>query len=89
MAHSAIAMKDLAPARTAQAHSAKIEMNPWRTPRFLRGSATALKASSSPCGDLTAMAARRPDWRMAEGISEDTQADTATAPGIVFGCENP
>src|SRR5674476_147146 len=88
-AHSAMAMNDLAPARTAQAHKARIEMNRWRTPRLLRGSATAPKASSSPCGDIAAMAARRPGWRTAEGISEDTQADTATAPGIVTDVENP
>jgi hypothetical protein len=38
---------------------------------------------------MAAMAARRPGWRTAEGISEDTQADTATAPGIVTDVENP
>ena len=88
-AHSAMAMNDLAPARTAQAQRARIETNLWRTPRFLRGSATTPKASSSPCGDIAAIAARRPGWLMAEGISEDTQADTATAPGIVTDVENP
>src|SRR5664280_2029844 len=56
MAHSAIAMNDLAPLRTAQAPRARIEMNLCRTPRLLRGSATALKASNSPCGDMAAMA---------------------------------
>src|SRR5664280_250 len=89
MAHSAIAMNDLAPLRTAQAPRARIEMNLCRTPRHLRGSATALKASNSPCGDMAAMAPRRLGWRTAEGISEDTQADTAKAPGIVTDVENP
>jgi len=64
-------------------------MNLCLTPRLLRGSATALKASSSPCGAIAAIAARRPGWPMAEGIREDTQADTATAPGIVTDVENP
>jgi hypothetical protein len=88
-AHSAIAMNDLAPARTAHAHKARIEMNRWRTPRLFRGSATASNASSNPCGDIAAVAARRPGWPMAERISEDSQADTATAPGIVTEVENP
>jgi hypothetical protein len=89
MAQSAIAMNDLAPARTAQAHKPSIEMNLCLTPRLLRGSATALKASNNPCGGIAAIAPRRPEWRTAEGISEDTQADTATAPGIVTDVKNP
>jgi hypothetical protein len=65
-------------------------MNLCLTPRLLRGSATALKTSSSPCGAIAAIAARRPGRPMAEGIREDTQqADTATAPGIVTDVENP
>jgi len=82
-------VNERAPARTAQALTARIETNLCRTPRFLRGSATAAKAFSNPCGYIAAIAGRRPGWPMAEGISEDTQADTATTPGTVMDVENP
>lgn len=52
--------------------------NPWRTPRLARESAAAPTALQHPSGALGA-----------EAISEDTQADTATAPGIVMDVENP
>ena len=79
------------PARTAQAHRARIETNLWHAPRLLAGSATAPNAFSKPCGDIAAITGKSPGL-VADGgggISEDTQADTGEGSGDRDGYREP
>jgi hypothetical protein len=54
-AYSATAVNDRAPANTAHAPISNTANTPWRTPRALRGSGTAARASTSD--NTTALAA--------------------------------
>jgi hypothetical protein len=61
-AHSAIAVKERAPASTVHTAGPKITASRWRTPRRCRGSAALASTASRPGGSSTAASARSATW---------------------------
>lgn len=75
-AHSAIAVRDFAPASTAHAASARTKARGWRRPLALRGSGTVARRSSS-CGCSPGSAGRPVASRpRPAGMGDDDRAGT-------------